>query len=71
MAENPPAFPATVNGIVVDEGMSLRDYFAGQALAGLLAHHGSTDDNQGLREVVAYDAYSYADAMIEHRKKSS
>jgi len=43
------------------EGMSLRDWFAGQALAGLLALRG---DELGW-ESASVDAYRYADAMIE------
>lgn len=37
--ENPAAFPASIglDGSIY-EGMSLRDWFAGQALAGLLAN---------------------------------
>ena len=47
-------------------GMSLRDWFAGQALAGLLA--GSPDADCGPMGY-ASDAYSMADAMIEKSKK--
>ena len=43
-------------------GMTLRDYFAGQALAGRLA-----DGTDRLRQSVAEEAYAYADAMIEAR----
>lgn len=44
-------------------GMSLRDWFAGQALIGLLAH--------GLanKEKIAGHAYDYADAMLAERAK--
>lgn len=48
--------------------MTLRDYFAGQALAGgLIAHHGyplQTDE-------VASDAYAIADAMLVARARSA
>ena len=46
-------------------GMSLRDYFAGQALAGLVAHndYGCISDQD-----VANGAYDYADAMLEQRE---
>ena len=50
------------------EGMSLRDYFAGQALVGLLA--GLPDIRIGPDER-AESAYLYADAMLEHRKGES
>lgn len=49
-------------------GMTLRDYFAGQALAGLLAsnaRYGGKTDN---REALAADAYASADAMIAARQ---
>jgi hypothetical protein len=45
-------------------GMSQRDWFAGQALAGLAAHTGSTP-----RELVAQTAYELADAMLAERAK--
>jgi len=49
------------------EGMTLRDWFAGQALQGMLA-------NEGARKTTllqdAEDAYDYADAMIKWRTKS-
>lgn len=45
-------------------GMTLRDYFAGQALAGLLA-----DSNATSRSVYATDAYDLADAMLAARER--
>ena len=45
-------------------GMTLRDYFAGQALAGLLA-----DSNASSRSVYATDAYDLADAMLAARER--
>lgn len=47
-------------------GMSLRDWYAGQALAGMLAHPGDTI--RGSYGGVARAAYEYADAMIKARK---
>lgn len=64
-----------------DEGMSLRDWFAGQALAGTLgaltsASRGSLEavaaeyGFQGnLYEFAALNAYGYADAMLAERRK--
>ncbi len=49
--------------------MTLRDWFAGQALAGILATGAGEDDDDGLRLIVAVDAYGYADAMIRARKE--
>jgi hypothetical protein len=47
-------------------GMPLRDYFAGQALIGLLAWDGLT--STGTPEQVAHLAYELADAMITAKK---
>ncbi len=59
------AFPvpndAEVNG---ERGMSLRDYFAGQALAET-AHPATTGD----AERAAKQAYAIADAMLKEREK--
>ncbi len=49
-----------------EEGMSMRDYFAAQAIGGILANQYQdqyTDEEQAER------AYSIADAMIERRYK--
>ena len=72
--ENPPAFPRLGEGFgspKYDEpGMSLLDYFAGQALAGMLA---SADNDakfvMALREA-PHAAYKIADAMLLARKES-
>jgi len=47
-------------------GMSLRDWFAGQALAGLTANTDLTDTNAKITAAVAYDC---ADAMLDARNK--
>jgi hypothetical protein len=47
-----------------DAGMTLRDWFAAQALSGLLI---SPSFAQG-RDMFAKAAYQYADAMMEARK---
>jgi hypothetical protein len=44
--------------------MSLRDYFAAQALAGLLS---SGERTKGWEEFIAYDSYLIADAMLERK----
>ena len=56
-----PAFPC-----VTTAGMSLRDWFAGQALAGMLAYPAP---GAPIPRVVAKAAYEYADAMIAERGK--
>ena len=52
-------------------GMSLRDWFAGQALAGLMAHpfeDGSDFLHDAGPAAAAYQSYRMADAMIAARK---
>lgn len=61
------AFPSTLpHSLTSYPGMSLRDWFAGQALTGLLAAPVGKDTWVG----VAKDAYSAADAMLEARSVS-
>lgn len=74
-----PAFPAMVereemsastNSYRIrrepEGGMSLRDYFAGQALLGLAVNHIEYPEGEGN---IARIAYAYADAMLEARTK--
>lgn len=72
-----PAFPRTkstgnlsnsTTEIVSVGGMSLRDWFAGQALVGLLTQ--PAEDEYGPK-CFAEDAYEMADAMIEAREPKS
>ncbi len=54
---------------VTSGGMSLRDHFAGQALAGQLAFSPPDSfDKYNLPEEVAAACYRFADAMIAARK---
>ena len=46
-----------------DPGMTLRDYFAGQAMAGLLSDSGWADTEKRMAEL----SYRFADAMIAAR----
>ena len=50
-----------------DNGMTLRDYFAGQAMQEILSHFGEGDF--GDLEQVAEDAYRLADCMLAAREK--
>jgi hypothetical protein len=60
-----PAFPTTWPDQCPGEGTSLRDWFAGKALAGMLA-----DPNVlATAPEVADTAYRFSDAMLEARKK--
>lgn len=65
-----PAFPVSQNAH--EEGMSLRDWFAGQALKGLLAKHGDAGwcERGEVKSTLgaAQTCYDYADAMLEARK---
>jgi hypothetical protein len=56
-----PAFPRPM--VAAAPGMTLRDWFAGQALQGLLA---STKTSDAL--TIAKDAYILADAMLRARE---
>jgi hypothetical protein len=53
-----------INGFF-EPGMSLRDWFAGQALSGMMAN--SYYHESGI--VPIKDCYHFADAMIAERKK--
>lgn len=59
---NPHAFPRPVDGY---EGMTLLDWFAGQALAGMLADH--TRDMY--TEEYGTRAYEFAVAMLQARQE--
>ncbi len=65
----PPAFPIVVPhvGVEAEQGMSLRDYFAGKALQGLLA--APADEENMTLAGFADDAYRLADAMLVERAK--
>lgn len=66
-----PAFPVTAeqspSGQFALSGMSLRDWFAGQALAGMMA----CTDCSGTEAEFAASAYRNADAMLAARSKGS
>jgi uncharacterized protein YodC (DUF2158 family) len=57
-----PAFPHQGYS---HQGLSIRDWFAGQALAGLIVVHPQVN---GL-DALAVDAYRIADAMLAEREK--
>ena len=74
-----PAFPQSVeswrnSGVhkdipAVPSGMSLRDWFAGKALAGMLANRDTVAPNGDHRPVLAMVAYEMADAMLKAREQ--
>lgn len=53
-----------------DAGMSLRDYFAGQALAGIMSNCDNTGLNgwSDIQDLAAKYAYAVADAMLAARE---
>lgn len=64
-----PAFPESCNGQIV-QGMSLRDYFAGQALVGLLSmNRDIIEDGKGNRITIQKASFLYADGMLKEREK--
>lgn len=62
-----PAFPVTAGQQVYSHGMTLRDWFAGQAMIGLCSGINSSSD-AWLINCAADLAYQIADAMLEARK---
>ena len=61
-----PAFPVAGQFGIYQEGMSLRDYFAGQALMGMMASDAGWATPQA---EVARGAYKLADAMLAERER--
>lgn len=51
--------------------VSLRDYFAGQAINAIYSRPLSTDGDEGPMDVNARDAYRIADAMLAARQESA
>lgn len=76
--DNPPAFPTDgriQHGTAYD-GMSLRDWFAGQAIGAIVAatsagqHHPIfPGEETRIVDAMARDAYQIADAMLSARKQ--
>ncbi len=62
------AFPLKCHLGDHNHGMSLRDYFAGQALHGFCALAGFNHDNTAW---AAHKCYELADAMIAAREKEA
>lgn len=86
--ENPPAFPPAVcvsaSGDVYHgyDGMTLRDWFAGQLAAAEIASAGANEfaaealaeaaveAGQSIEQRIAFNAYRVADALIAERKRN-
>jgi hypothetical protein len=60
--KNPQAFPTHPDGALINDGMTLRDYFAARAMQGLVSKssYDFTD--------IAKCAYLIADAMLKARE---
>jgi len=65
---NPPAFPTVVplEFQFAHDGMTLRDWFAGQALSGMAANA----EVDAVNSEMALIAYSLADAMLAQRTQA-
>jgi hypothetical protein len=68
-----PAFPVleaitNTGSTRATPGMTLRDWFAGQALVGLLIDEGMGESGNHIDETCR-DAYRYADEMLKVREK--
>ncbi len=61
-----PAFPQPEQLHTEGRGMNLRDWFAGQALAGILSNPESSECHIA---ATAETAYRLADAMLKERAK--
>ena len=57
-----PAFPVAIDNQVLDDGMTLRDYFAAKAMQGLM------DAAMPMPEI-AQAAYQMADDMLKERNQ--
>ena len=60
------AFPGAS---IAQHGMTLRDYFAGQALTGTIAAFSGADTSLPPHKSAAAIAYEYADAMLVERER--
>jgi hypothetical protein len=74
-----PAFPSMYETFSQSEGqaihfsnvgMTLRDYFAGQALVGLLAHP-DCKDMYAITTLIGREAYMAADSMLAARESGN
>ena len=70
MKNDEQAFPIFNEHGISYFGMTLRDYFAGQALIGLLANgHYASVSRVKIEEALADISYKLADAMLKAREE--
>lgn len=62
-----PAFPSPTGNPIQDGQLTLRDWFAGMALQGILAGTPYNDFNFASEEIAHDVYYSFADAMLKVR----
>lgn len=67
--DNPKVFPLAQNpgAVVLQDGVTLRDHFAGLAMQGFVANNWNAMDDAA-RAVLADSAYELADAMLAARQ---
>ena len=65
-----PAFPLMFTHATTQYGMTLRDYFAAQALQGAISHglFNAAKAEKSYAEYLSSIAYVYADAMLKARE---
>ena len=65
--EEQQAFP---DGLLNQDGMTLRDYFAAKAMQGLMHNYHPCDflEHNGLLEDISMASYQMADAMMKARE---
>ena len=65
-----PAFPCQY--VYEMSGISIRDWFAGVAVTGLINHrdYSAVFGDRNDLKMIAHIAYSIADAMLEERKRN-
>ena len=66
MNKEESVIPMFTDGNTLDPGLTIRDYFAAQALQGILAVHASPDIDKWQ---VAVDCYQHADMLLKAREK--
>jgi hypothetical protein len=67
-----PVFPQNYELLEGQEGMTLREHYAGLAMQGLLSSaeiHRRTNDKRMQKEIAAEYAVEYADALIAELEK--
>lgn len=62
-------YPRSVGHCFAEQGLSIRDWFAGQALSALVRQFAEPADAAGNAVGLAEDAYRLADAMLAERAK--